>query len=447
LTTKIIFVCSLSVGALCYWLASESRLEGLSLHAIPIASMILYAVIVGVIPKKQRDVSDADNAYYMGFIFTMISLGLALTQIDPNSSINVTKLVQSFGIALSSTIVGIFLRILISPRRQDIDAEETSARLALQDSVLGFSQILDESSRNVKVAYESHITAFCHSISQASETLTSGLNFFNVKASRVFQELVDLLDKSLPKTLDNVNESFSQLCESVDRNTQKVQNTLDVQLSAIVKTNELIKEHSENLGNSSKLMLQALDTLTDRISNVNIDTETIELHVKSVFEVYEAAAQSAATSLTATTDSLRNIIDELTSLPVKLDIYMEAKDRHYAELKLQMEQSFLNLSDLLNRNLGLLQNLPNSLDSRIKPILDVLGDSNKTLIRLQEIPTAIDSVRKNVVDDFGLRINQSQTVLSNIYSATYEILQGIQGLNSSKIQSLDPSQERKPSGM
>lgn len=441
-STKAIFIISLTGGAFIYLLSAFQGVNELLLHLIPILSMLLYASIVCAVPKSRRDVSDADNAYFMGFIFTMISLGIALYQIqtDKNDNIDVSRLVQSFGIALSSTIVGIFLRILISPRRQDIDAEETSARLALQESVVGFSQILDESTRNVKLAYESHTTAFTHSISKASETLTSGIDFFNDNASRVFQEMIDLLGKSLPKTLDNVNESFSHLCESVDRNTQKIQNTLDVQLSAIVKTNELIKEHSENLGNSSKLMLKALDTLTDRISNVNIDRETIELHVKSVFVVYEAAAKSAATSLTATTESLRNIIEQLTELPVKLDIYLEAKDRQHDEIKSQMEQAFLNLSDLLNRNLGLFQNLPNTLEYKIKPIVEVLNDSNKTLNRLQEIPNAIDAARKDVVDELELKINQSHSLMSNIYSATYEILQGV---NASKVQYSPPPQESK----
>ena len=439
-STKSIFLFALLVGAVCYIFAASFGIAGLPLHLIPVISMVLYAVFVWLAPKSKRDVSDADNAYYMGFIFTMISLGLALYQIetDKYNNINVSKLVQSFGIALSSTIVGIFLRILISPKRQDIDAEETSARAALQESVLGFSRVLDESTQNIKGAYEAHISGFTQSISRASDTLVSGIELFNTKASSVFHEMVDLLEKSLPKTLENVNESFSRLGESVERNTQKIQNTLDVQFAAIVKTNELIKEHSERLETSSKIMVQALNSLTDKISNVGIDQQTIEQHVKSVFLVYESAAEIMTASLTKSTETLRKITEELTELPIKLDIYIEAKDRQQIELKSQIEHSFLSVSDLLNRNVGLFQNLPYTLESKIRPLIETIDDSKKILQNLQNIAPAIDDAKKSIFIDLDAKCSNYNVSISNIYSATYEILQM---LKSNGVPNAAPAQE------
>lgn len=436
------FFYALLAGAVCYILAASFGITGLKLHLIPVISMILYAVFVWFSPKSKRDVSDADNAYYMGFIFTMISLGLALYQIetDINNNINVSKLVQSFGIALSSTIVGIFLRILISPKRQDIDAEETSARAALQESVLGFSKVLDESTQNIKVSYESHVSGFTQTISRASDTLVTGIGFFNTKASSVFHEMIDLLEKSLPKTLDNVNESFSRLSESVERNTQKIQNTLDVQFAAILKTNELIKEHSDRLETSSKIMVQALGTLTDKISNVAIDKHTVEKHVESVFLVYESASKIAADSLIKSTETLRIITEELTELPIKLDIYIEAKDRQQIELKTQIEHSFLNVSDLLNRNVGLFQNLPYTLESKIRPLIETIDDSKKILQHLQSITPAIDDAKKSLFVDLDAKISSNNNLISNIYSATYEILQI---LKANKLTNPSPTQEIK----
>jgi hypothetical protein len=442
LSTKPLFIVTLILGLLVYILAAHFGVTGVMLHSLPISAMLVYAGAVYVIPKAWRDVSDADNAYYMGFIFTMTSLGLALYQneTDAENNINVSKLVQSFGIALSSTIVGIFLRILLSPRRQDIDSEEDSARLALQESVHGFCNILNESTQSIKVTYESHVTGFTQSLSQASDSLVNGVDAFNFKASAVFNDMVDLLENSLPKTLNNVNESFTQLFDSVERNTAKIQNTLDVQLAAIVKTNELIKEHGNQLEVSSKSMSGALDTLTTRISNVKIDRETIESHVKSVFTVYESAAKVAASSLEQTTDSLNSIIEELADLPSKVDVYVESKNKHQNELKAEIEQSFLNISDLLNRNLVLFQNLPNSIETNIRPILKTLDDSRQNLISLQDITPAIAEAKNGIVANLDEKYSESNALISNIYSATYEILQK---LNTSKQTNNIQDQEHK----
>jgi len=431
LSSKPLFVVTLILGLFVYILAAHFGVTGVMLHSLPIAAMLVYSGAVYIIPKSWRDVSDADNAYYMGFIFTMTSLGVALYQneTDAENNINVSKLIQSFGIALSSTIVGIFLRILISPRRQDIDSEEISARMALEESVHGFCNILNDSTQTIKVTYEAHITGFTQSLSQASDRLVSGVDTFNLKASTVFNDMIDLLDNSLPKTLNHCSESFSHLCDSVERNTAKIQNTLDVQLAAIVKTNELIKEHGNQLEASSKSMSEALDTLTARISNVKIDRDTIESHVNSVFAVYQSAAKMAASSLLQTTEALRPIIDELVELPAKVDVYVDSKNEYQNNLRAQIEQSFLNISDLLNRNLILFQNLPNTLESNIRPLLNTLDDSRQNLIHLQNITPAIDKAKNEMVANFDATHSERNALISNIYSATYEILQNLNASN------------------
>lgn len=441
-STKSLFIITLILGLFVYILAANFGVTEVILHSLPILAMLVYAGAVYVIPKSWRDVSDADNAYYMGFIFTMTSLGLALYQneTDAGNNINVSKLVQSFGIALSSTIFGIFLRILLSPRRQDIDSEEDSARFALQESVLSFCNILNDSTQSIKVTYEAHVTGFTQSLSHASNSLVNGVDAFNSKTSTVFNDMVYLLENSLPKTLNNVNESFTQLFDSVEKNTAKIQHTFDVQLAAIVKTNELINEHGNQLELSSKAMSRALDMLTAKISSVKIDRETIESHVESVFLVYESAAKMAASSLKQTTEALKSIIEELSDLPEKVDVYVESKDKHQNQLKAQIEQSFLNISDLLNRNLVLFQNLPNTIETNIRPILGALDDSRQNLIRLQDINPAIDEAKNGLVANLDSRYSESNALISNIYSATYEILQT---LNSSKKTNNLQDQEHK----
>jgi hypothetical protein len=424
LVTKAVFIITLITGLSLYIFAAFIALPTIIQHLIPIASLLIYAVLIYIFPKERRDVSDADNAYYMGFIFTMTSLAFSLYQIqtDASNNINVSKLVQSFGVALSSTIFGIFLRIILSPRRQDIDSQEDLARTALQDSVHGFCDVLNESTQSLKMSYEAHVNGFTQSISQASDTLVKGIELFNLKSSTVFHDIVDLLEKSLPKTLEKVDESFTQHSKSIERNTAKIHNVCDVQLASILKTNELIKEHTEKLERSTSLMSKALDELSNKISSVRIDSDTIERHVKSVFMIYESAAKTAGVSLTQSSETIKSLVEALVALPNQIDDYIDSKDKQQHIINDQFHKHLLNISDLLNRNLLLFQNLPNTLESNLRPILKLQDDSKHGLSNLQNTAIAIENASNSIKANIDFTHQENINLTTNIYSATYEIL-------------------------
>ena len=395
-STKFLFLATVLLGAFCYLLAAKCNIEGIWLHLIPIVAISVYATIVGFYPKSKRDVSDADNAYYMGFLFTMISLSYALYSIKiDGDTIDVKQLIQSFSVALSATIWGIFLRILISPRRQDIDAEETAARSALEESVLGFSKVLNESTQIVKETYESHVSRFAGVISNASNVIERDINSFNLKITNVFRELINTFEVVIPQTLSRTNDAFLAHSDQLESNISRIQKTVDVQLACIVQTNELFKEHSEYLSTSSQQMINSLDLLTDKISNVKIDKETIESHVKSVFLIYESASKQAADSLKETTSIIRSVIEELTDLPKKIYEVVDMHEEDRQKKDEEIRHFTLNVTDLLNRNIVLFQNLPNIL----RPILENLEDSKQNLVDLKNISPAIEDVKISIIQE------------------------------------------------
>jgi hypothetical protein len=76
-----------------------------------------------------RDDQAGDNIYYMGFLYTLTSLGVSLYQFgDADSG---TAIVRNFGIAVASTIAGVAGRVLFSQMRRDPVEVERSARLEL----------------------------------------------------------------------------------------------------------------------------------------------------------------------------------------------------------------------------------------------------------------------------------------------------------------------------
>jgi hypothetical protein len=82
----------------------------------------------------------------------------------------------------------------------------------------------------------------------------------------------------------------------------------------------------------------------------------------------------------------------------------------------------------------------NSIETNIRPILRTLDDSRQNLISLQDITPAIAEAKNGIVANFDEKHSESNALISNIYSVTYEILQK---LNTSKQTNNIQDQEHK----
>ncbi len=103
-----------------------------------VAVMVTYALIVSRIMLIRVRMDQAgDNAYYLGLLFTLVSMAFALydSGIDQETGlIEIQQIIPNFGIALASTITGIFLRIYLHQMRIDPIDVEAMTRLELSDA-------------------------------------------------------------------------------------------------------------------------------------------------------------------------------------------------------------------------------------------------------------------------------------------------------------------------
>lgn len=123
-----------AVAGIVFIVASKS----LGLHpfwvtGVPVVIMIAYALMVAFARRlRLRDDQIGDNFYYMGFIYTLVSLGMSLYQYSSGQSVD--DIVRNFGVAVASTISGIVLRILFNQLRRDPVEFESVSRLDLAEA-------------------------------------------------------------------------------------------------------------------------------------------------------------------------------------------------------------------------------------------------------------------------------------------------------------------------
>lgn len=93
-----------------------------------------------------------DNCYYLGFVFTLTSLAVTLYQMSDGAPgpAALRDVISGFGIALSSTIVGIVLRVWLMRLRPDLVARDREARIELHSMVRAFRAALGDSTATIK---------------------------------------------------------------------------------------------------------------------------------------------------------------------------------------------------------------------------------------------------------------------------------------------------------
>lgn len=116
---------------------------------VAIATIIGYAFYAWHTPQSGVSIDQAaDNAYYLGLIFTLLSLVFALLQVQnlldiraPDSASRpqlVLDLLPDFGLALVSTIAGIIARVVLQQFRGSIEEAEERAQFELSHATAEF---------------------------------------------------------------------------------------------------------------------------------------------------------------------------------------------------------------------------------------------------------------------------------------------------------------------
>ena len=179
-----------------------------------------------------------DNCYYLGFVFTLISLAVTLYLLHNTLSSEskfqdqVREVISGFGVALSSTIAGIVLRVLMLRMAPDIQQIDRDVRRDLDSAVRDFrthlamsvgdlkrfsvetTQVLGEQRSAVQRALtedeEDHV--------QALEKSISALNRFSKETTRSSEETVKALSNwraSLLRDAERDAEAHGKAVEAI----------------------------------------------------------------------------------------------------------------------------------------------------------------------------------------------------------------------------------------
>jgi cell division septum initiation protein DivIVA len=309
--------------------------------------MTAYVLIVVWVPRlRVRKDQAGDNSYYLGLLFTLASMAFALYDFkaEIQSAANATgvqQIISNFGIALATTIVGIFLRVILHQMRVDpadleattrIELTEAAERLrATLDSVttgLGrFHQEMQQRSidvsaellntvRKTAVEMNAQVTEAARRVATAvgdahqdivtkTSEVTRDLAGLATEAAAAAQRLraVEPPPLALSKRLDKVAEVLERVAAQSERTTAALRETSEVTergSQTTARTSELLEDLAIRIREEHTYIAEQLTTaangMTEAIRPFSSNLQTVMGHLS---ELEARVIQSTKESISA----------------------------------------------------------------------------------------------------------------------------------------------------
>ena len=275
---------------------------------LPLGVMLAYGAIV---LNKGRNVAPydvlGDSIYYLGFLMTLFALVLALLAAGTSDQA-FNKVLPQFAIALISTVVGLFARVVVAQfSSNDEDLLEVSEK-SLVDSATAFRAELDISLETYK-NFTARVEKEVQGIVQNS---TIQLTTFFEKNSEEFSE------KSI-KVLD----ALALSSETLNKKTQQIETTFDLLNKGISDFNNKItsadkeilslKNTFSDLNNSfaNNNMLEDLKNLPKAINEYAENIETIKKSLLQDSEIISNMKDDIQNNLQKSNEAMTSVHDNM----------------------------------------------------------------------------------------------------------------------------------------
>ena len=228
----------------------------------PVLIMLLYAVLIGLARAlRLRDDQSGDNLYYMGFLFTLTSLGVSLYQFNISGAAE--AIVRNFGIAIASTITGIALRVFFNQMRRDPIEVEATARLELA-----------QAARRVRRELDHTVLEFNQFRRATQQMISDALAETKEKVNSVGAHLLAELKVVTQRSGENMEAASKQSGATLEAFTSSATATLDSAAKSI-------SAGTHRLSDGAVAAAVALGQVTSKLGEMRTPEQIIEIKLKS----------------------------------------------------------------------------------------------------------------------------------------------------------------------
>lgn len=255
------------IGAAAIWILKVSGFSQFVATAVPVGLMLLYALAAWVTKRyRLREDRVGDNIYYLGFLYTLVSLAYALYTYQPDGSA-AADIITNFGIAIFTTIIGLAGRVFFSQMREDPVEYEREAR---------------------------------YSLAEATNAMRAQLGDISSEAAIFKRKLAQVLD-------EGISETTRLACSFLDDNVARCGETSAAVLQKIDDAFAQFSERSARLNGMTAQGITAMERLITSVEHIEISPRVLSEKFDPVLQAFHEAAAEATRRNRAQTNDLRRV--------------------------------------------------------------------------------------------------------------------------------------------
>jgi hypothetical protein len=333
-------------------------LERFIIVGLSVGLMLAYCFFVTVVPatRLRMDVA-ADNMYYLGFLYTLSSLAVALT-VD-----NTDEILANFGVAISSTLIGIAARVSLNQLRVDPQDVEAATRLELSEATSRIRAELDDTVFQLSNFRTMNLQVMAEGYEEVKQHVEKA-------SSEIFISIKELLEKSAVP-LDILNkqtiEASGQLIESID---------------ALKESHRGVTSSNRYMVDQIEKATRALQSISEYYADKGIIDEKILSEVRNEIEKLQAQitreARDEFNSLSQAVGKTREAAEKLEDVHKRLSQETNAELKSLTEATEKTREISKNIGD---QQAELVQKTRNDL----KTVTDTLVQSQQGLGDIKDL--------------------------------------------------------------
>ncbi len=308
-----IFVGSFAIGAI--WILTARLLfnaPALIALIAPVAIMLLYACLMREGSFQLREDRAADNLYYLGFLFTLISLGVGLYRYDSALG-GVDNIIRDLGVGLATTIFGLFLRIVFLQLRVDVDNASEDAKMELAQAIENFRSHVHSMgavSDQARALVQQQYAESADEIKKVVDELKGSLKGLS-RSVASFEKRVDEIE--LPN--DVFTRIFSNAEVEINGSVDKLAKRLaesDIGVASLTRKFESAgQELSEEIGRFGERISEAKIDINSLVSPLESELSLTVNEFKSLSSILKPLAEGIEESNRAYSDGVNKFLQSI----------------------------------------------------------------------------------------------------------------------------------------
>mgnify|MGYP001168244008 CR=1 FL=1 len=419
----ILFFLFSVAGAVLLGLAKVANLpngfEAGILVCLSVSLMLTYCLFVTLVPATllRIDVA-ADNMYYLGFLYTLSSLAIAL-MVDETDSI-----LANFGVAISSTLIGMAARVSLSQLRVDPHDVEAASRLELSEATSRIRAELDETVQQLTTFRTMNFQA----MAEGYEEVRNNVDNAAVDIFSAIQKLVQKSEEPLRMLAEKATTANEQAIESIEaltessRDITKAHVKMVPQVDKATKALQDLSEYYTDKGIIDEKMLSAVRIEIEKLQTVV--TREARDEFKNLAEATDKARLASENVGIEQAKLANNSVEEIRKTSLLTRLAKEASERFekiQAQFKKETQVELESINEKIDNSIQAVEKieaqqsqLAAKAAADMKSVSAVVDKSSETSSKIENVQNQLKQETQTELKSINEKIDNSIQAVEKI---------------------------------